>query len=258
MIKKRKKQQCKKCFNDKCQGDCNCFEYEKKSLDLIFWAGQHNPYQPDLIECQNLVIQNDGFTIQALNLTQVGTAKSQRIGNKIAMQKLEYAFNLFEAGNPTLYTETARILFVYDKQPNGVYPTIDGNVNTSILGTMDQTGAISTTLSCSKFINVNNSERFEILKDMYYELPGNSLTGIGAVGTNFGPSDQRAYNFKGEIDLENRITVYNNAALGGIGNTLQLINGITTGALYICVLGTQAGPAAWAYNGVTRLHFREA
>lgn len=134
--------------------------FEKKYFDTVFAAAP---------------VPAAGAYSVSLNLIPQGTTKNSRIGNKCTV------VNLNIHGQLTLLTQAAdsvvgdkvRFIVFIDKQANGAVPASVAD----ILQTMP--GA---TTDVNSFRNLDNVERFIILKDKTYTL--NQSTQSGALGSN--------------------------------------------------------------------------
>lgn len=216
-----------------------------KSVDILF---QGNPpgdnYIQDLLIPYGLPCCNIP-TIQALNLIQQGTKESQRIGNKIVLDKLHLKLYLhsYEAWTSVSYI---RFAIVYDRNVNGVY-ALPSDIYSDLL----QDGTLLSGNFDSQ-VNVNNTERFDIIYDSFLSLPPVITGGVGQVT---GPTTQNTFVIDKCIDLPQLETLY-------LGNTLVSsalqITQVTTGALYILVWGdVDIGQNPWIVQGTTRVEFRD-
>lgn len=151
--------------------------FEKKYLDTVFAAAS---------------IPAVGAFSTSWNLIPQGTTKNTRIGNKCT------AVNINAHGQLTLLTQAAnsvvgdkvRWIILVDKQANGA--TV-GAVS-DVIQTMP--GA---TTDLNSFRNMDNVDRFVILKDKTYVL--NQATQNGALGSNVTTRELK-FNKKCQIPLE--------------------------------------------------------
>lgn len=90
-----------------------------------------------------------------LNGIAAGALTSQRVGRKVVLKKLSVRW-MMDSATPLISTPF-RILVFYDKQPNGAAPLITDVLN---LNTIQGN------------VNLNNSDRFIILKDYYPSAEG--------------------------------------------------------------------------------------
>ena len=118
----------------------------------------------------------------------------------------------------------ARLLVVYDKQPNGALPTY-----ATVMQTRDNAGAATNTAFSDP--NFDNKERFTILRDTTFVLP--SVTNTVGVLTNVGfdqgtKNDINIFNVDMYIKLKGLHTSYTGATAG--------IADISTGSLFFGVI----------------------
>ena len=104
-----------------------------------------------------------------------GAGNNQRIGNKVSLKALRMKGQIINLA--TAVQTHARLLVVYDKQPNGALPTY-----ATVMQTRDNAGAASNTAFSDP--NFDNKERFTILRDTTFVLP--SVTNTVGVLTNVG------------------------------------------------------------------------
>lgn len=182
-------------------------------------------------------------SFQLLNGIQVGAAYFNRVGKRIKMKSVHIIGNLVASGVATGAGtgEYLRLLLVYDRQTNGNVP-----VSTDVLGDRDNQGAAVTT-SFSKQ-NLDNSDRFAILRDWRVAIPQNG-TG-GATQQMQSISGQQESQLNWFVKLNGLETVYksstNPAAIGDIA----------TGSLLLMAVGSvAAGSNGYAFVGNSRLRF---
>jgi len=169
----------------------------------------------------------------ALNLIQEGAGMWNRVGRKIALKSLNLTGYITSvAPNPSnLAQEKIRYIIYYDKQPNGTNATW-----ADIIKAYDQTGASSSTVHDG--VNLDNRDRFVILRDRHIQLPSVNSTGFqisipygtsaGSVGS--GGSDAGCV-VKEFVKLKGIETQFS-----GTANPLT-ISSITTGSLGIVAQG---------------------
>lgn len=215
-----------------------------KTVDNYFQAAIAKPYVVDIIAPTLVNIDTTGV-LQNLATIQVGTGEYNRVGNKVALKSLRIRFSITSATptTPQLGPNVARLMVIYDRQPNGAYPTIANLLN---LIRQDGTAVNGT---CWSSINLNLLERFIVLMDKCFTLPS-----ILSDGTEVGvwPMNEELYMIDEFIKLKNLETVYSNTA------SPLAIAQVQVGALYLLSLGdtTQAN-APYAWKGETRLRFRD-
>ena len=174
-----------------------------------------------------------------LNGVAQGAAMYQRVGNKIQMKGLQIRGNLLNAA--TCVEGCLRMVIVYDRQPNGALATWN-----TVFQMRDSAGTTSS--NTFAMINVDQRERFVILRDKFWHAP--SVTYTGGVQTN-GPS----YPTDSEWDVDEYIK------LKGLKCTFQGdtsgIASISTGSIlmFLCVNGTND---SYSLSWNTRLRYYDA
>lgn len=182
-------------------------------------------------------------TFDLLNGVQEGASFYNRVGRRTHMKSIHVTGELIETGNGAGVAEYDRVMLVYDRQPNGNFPAIS-----DILLDYGNDGTTFTT-SYSK-LNLNNVERFAILRDQRIQIAANSgaSTNVAGAITNYG---QQA-NINWFVPLKDLETHYksttNPAAIGDIA----------TGALYLVTFGDVAiGSAGYQFKYNARLRFTD-
>lgn len=172
-----------------------------------------------------------------LNVPKNGPELYDRIGRKIYMKSLHVRGYVWNAATTT--QSLGRMILLYDSQSNGVAPVI-----ADILSNMN--GAPATT-GCSH-INLNNRQRFSILKDHTITLPGcTNVAGVLTNGPQFNDTAPYRYEINWFVKLKGLETIYNNLSAGNIGD-------VASGALWILFV-TDVNDATWNFKGVARLRY---
>lgn len=178
-----------------------------------------------------------------LNLVQEGSSFYNRVGRKIMMRSLHFVGNLVPTGNAATVNDFLRIMLIYDRQPNGAFPAAsDVLLDTSNDGTV-------TTTSYSN-LNMNNAERFQVLRNIKWGIP-----------VNKGALDMSTYpiiDFHQERTTVNEFIRLNNLETHFKSSSSPAVVGdISTGGLFLMVFGnTAAASAAYeiAFNARLRYH----
>nr|WAE42228.1 MAG: capsid protein [Cressdnaviricota sp.] len=187
-----------------------------------------------------------------LNATQEGAGFWNRIGRKICMKTLNLTGYIFPTGAVGALTEEfLRVIIAYDKQPNGVAATYD-----QVVQAYDNAGGI--TNSAFDGFNLDNRDRFIILRDRKVTMPRTAATGIpvgppygtsaGSVGTTDSGSDAGGI-WKDFIKLDNYEVQYNGTA------NPATIGQINTGNLFILLQGSVGGQ--YSLGLTSRLRFTD-
>lgn len=187
----------------------------------------------------NTFTLNSTGQVTSLNLIRVGSTFCNRIGRRIEMKNIRMS-GIIQSLRTVAAEDYARILLVYDRQTNGAVPSLS-----DILQTTDQATA-NTTTSFSG-MNLNNRDRFKILRDMRFYLP--PITDTAGVITNAGPPDpmSKTYMVEAFVKLGGLLTQYK------ADSAPAVIGDIATGGLFLVTAGFQASGAE-GYN--TNLEFR--
>ncbi|AJD07546.1 capsid protein [Sewage-associated circular DNA virus-26] len=220
---------------------------EIKCLDQTFLATYNATWVPDAFPQKVLNADSNG-AFQAINLIQQGNGISQRIGNKINLKSVRLRFSLDPTTVTTASPTDTRVMLVYDRQPNGLYPSLN-----DFLNGVSQSNALlnpSGLALCSSNINPNNFERFTVLMDKSITLPSSQAS------SNFGPTGD-GQNSPWWIDEYIKckglpVTYKANSAPSVIGD-------IATGTLFLfCVGENVALGTSWSYRGQARLRYYDA
>jgi len=97
--------------------------------------------------------------ITELNCMVQGSTVATRIGNKIVMKSLHLRTSLHA---PSTCAAIARLMLVYDKQPNGAFPNLGAII-------LNEPGSSGTPYSG---LNIANKSRFLMLRDQFYCFDG--------------------------------------------------------------------------------------
>lgn len=168
-----------------------------------------------------------------LNNMQEGVSSYQRVGRRINMKSLLLRFapllNLADdvfASTDRVYV--VRIALVYDSQSNGAFPS-----QTDLFASIIASGG-TPFYHIMAPVNMNNRDRFLILKDKIWIFPNLGAAAVGAASTNI--MDMVGTKMPGIIkwfiNLRGLEVIYSTSnALG----TLMGAAGITTGGLFLYV-----------------------
>lgn len=195
---------------------------------------------------------NAGFTtagsVIPLNLISAGSSFFQRIGRRIELKSLQTMLQL----NPTppqasdsYPSMTLRILIVYDSQTNGAIPTL-----ADIIQSTNQVGTNFT--SNLGLLNLNNRDRFTVIRDIKLVSPGYSTDANNDVSFT-GTADQ--------INWRTMIDEYSTKCKGCLtqykaDSSPAVIGDIATGGIFLVTLGFGA-ISTWNLDGTVRLRFKD-
>jgi hypothetical protein len=187
------------------------------------------------------------FNIVLLNGIQQGSGIFNRIGTRIEMKSVKIRGLI----RPiiTSVQSSGRMILFYDRQPSsvGTPPTAS-----DLLQDTDQTGT-STTIGSSE-ININNRDRFAIIRDSTFYFP--AVTFTAGVVTNPPvwptPSGTGAFTYNEYVKLKGLLTQYKS------NSNPSTVADIATGSLWLA--WTQHGtPTAgsWEFDGGVRLRYND-
>lgn len=189
----------------------------------------------------NTFTMNTTGTVTCLNMISTGSSFFNRYGRRIALKSLHFHGIIQNNGNSNVNThEYLRFLIVYDRQANGALPALS-----DILQNTDQQA--NNTTSVFSDLNLNNRERFLILRDYRKEFP--MVTGANAP---YYPDGQTPYTLNEFIKLKDLLTHYK------ADSSPAVIGDIATGSLLLVTVGSQAaGADAYKLQCSWRLRFTE-
>lgn len=176
-------------------------------------------------------------TILALNCVTEGTSYKTRMGARVKNKSIDIHLWPFFAGGGAGYVagEIYRIMLVYDSQPNGALP--------STADLLKSTGGGTTAGSP---VNLDNRDRFLILREHYMQAPTPSASGTAStVGAQAnGRLQEQCIHWY--VKLRNLETIYK--------ATAGAITDIASGALLL-VLVCESTTACFALSISSRLRF---
>lgn len=179
-------------------------------------------------------------TFTLLNGIVPGAAGYQRVGRKISMKSVSIRGMVYwsQAG-ATPGNDYLRCILFYDRQPNGAAPSV-----ADLLTDTDNAGGTTSTSIAD--INISNADRFKILRDWYWDIPG-PATGSPNYGDAL--STQREVVVKDFVPLKGMEVHFNAGTAGTIGD-------ITTGSLYLLTIGLRsAADYQWAFRFKARVRY---
>lgn len=168
-------------------------------------------------------------SVTLLNGIATGDDNTDRDGRQVHNKSIQVVGHVRPVDGST-GAVLCRLMLVWDSQPNGAIATI-ANILTA-------------STSCAN-LNLDNRERFTILKDWAY-----SNGGIDTTATQTYAMSPTTTAIKWFIPLGGKKTTY-----GNTGNTIASIN---TGALLLVSIGNVVPNAGSLFEGTTRLRFHDA
>lgn len=188
---------------------------------------------------------NTTQVITPLNLVAVGSSFFNRIGRRIEMKNIRITGSIETTNNASTDADYCRIVIIYDRQTNGALPAF-----ADIFQDTAQDGT-NTNNSLSN-VNLNNRDRFVILRDLRLFLPLVSVTGSP---TFFGAPDpvEPTYNIDLFVRLKGLVTQYK------ADSSPAVIGDIATGGLFLVTFGSKAvGSDSYRAHFSTRLRFNDS
>lgn len=177
--------------------------------------------------------------IALLNGVQTGTGFFNRIGSRIEMKSLHIRGVL--RNGATAVQSFCRMAIVYDRQPTGALP-----IWSDIFQARDQTG--TATNSTASGVNLDNRDRFVVVRDVQYFLPSvSNAAGVLTNGPSYPGSDQES-DINIFIKLKGLVTHFKSSS------NPATITDIATGALYFCT-ADQLNAGAWQWQLGFRLRY---
>lgn len=174
------------------------------------------------------VINTTG-SVTCLNLTAVGDDYTTRDGRQITLKSVQCIGHIYPEDQIT-DNHLARVLLVWDKANNsGAIATI-----ANILSASDAVSGL----------NLDNRERFRILKDEVWAIGRQDNTATQAV--SYCPA---TYSIKWFVNLKGLKTTYS--------GTTAAIGSIQSGALLLVTIGSLASGSASSLQMYTRVRFRD-
>jgi hypothetical protein len=188
-----------------------------------------------------------------LNGTQEGSSFYNRVGRRVTMKSLLIQGYFYPNGNATANaTAYCRIMVVYDRQPNGAFPTL-----ADVLTSYTDAGATSSTAQDQ--LNMNNRDRFRVLRDARVILPPLGAAGVSGVPLNEtfemnGTEQDRTLNVKWFIKLRDLETHYK------ASSNPAVVGDIATGAVFFMIVQDTviSANAGWTFALQSRLRYTDA
>lgn len=179
-------------------------------------------------------------SVNCVNLIAPGTTFYQRIGRRVELKSLHLYGYIQDTAVVATAADYGRILVIYDRQTNGVLPTMS-----TMLLNYDQLGATSTNYLSG--LNPDQRERFLILADIRLHLPASSATGMS--GASDGATT--SFNINRFINLKGLSTQFKS------DSATAVIGDIATGGLYIVTIGAYGAPDRYVANLNARLRYQD-
>lgn len=178
-----------------------------------------------------------------------GSGFYNRIGRRIRMKSLHIRGYISPGGGnaAAVSQQMGRIMVLYDRQTNGAAPSI-----ADILTNYDADGTARTTPAALCGLNLNNRDRFVVLRDHQVILPAIGIN--GATPANTAPGDVRNQ----DGNLVNMFIPLKGLEMHfKASSATGPITDIATGSLLIVTVSNQDANAspAWSFTWSGRLRF---
>jgi hypothetical protein len=183
------------------------------------------------------------FTL--LNGMVPGTGSNNRVGRKISMKSLAIrGFVRYKQVGTAPSDDYLRIIVFYDRQPNGAAPAFGDVIQATDNGGGTTTDAIGP-------LNINNADRFKVLRDIYWSTPYALAAEGVALAAKQNIQDCTRANYKMFIKL-NGLEEHFNAGVAGT------IADITTGSIFMMTVSrTAAANAQYEQVFSTRMRYMD-
>lgn len=176
-----------------------------------------------------------------INAISNGPEIYQRVGRKVYMKSV--AIKGFVINAATSIQDLGRIFLIYDSQSNGAFPSV-----ADVISDFNSAGV---TTSGTSSINLNNRQRFQIIRDHHITLPAVTNTaGVLTNGPSFNDTTRYSFEINWFIKLKGLEAIYNQLAPGGGPDITE----IASGSLFLMFVSTQAD-ATYNFIGQTRLRY---
>lgn len=170
-------------------------------------------------------------SVTPLNLIAQGTDNTTREGRQVVITSCHIRA-LIQPTQAASQPSLCRWLLVWDKQPNGALATVANILK-------QDSGSVS---SSQNPLNLDNRERFIVLRDKGYSTGNQNLTATTAV------ADSTTYYVNEYVKINAKTT---------FSGTTAAIGSIATGALLLVTIGNRASPNAYLLGAGTRTRFTD-
>lgn len=124
----------------------------------------------DIAEVQQTIrVFSTPPTAQCLNFPVQGSAPYNRVGSKLMNKSIRIRFQIVPVAT-NASTDFLRVILFYDRQTNGSAPAWADLIKST-------TSAAATASNCLDGINMDNRERFKVLRDQQIQWPTYTYTG---------------------------------------------------------------------------------
>lgn len=182
---------------------------EQKFVDYKSGAGYNQTStQPSIVNIDATnPVATPSYYIKCINSCAEGVSRYDRIGKRVTLKSVQLK-GLVENMTGAAYNNI-RCLLIWDKQPTGALPNLTDILNNA---------------ATMSLLNDDNSERFLVLKEEYFDMTGNNTSGNMTIECN--------KVLKWYVTPKNKETIFNAATQS------DQAAGIAKGALYLVIAST--------------------
>lgn len=193
---------------------------------------------------------NQTGSLTSLSLITLGSSAWNRTGRKVALKSCRIRGAFIPTGNAgqNATPQYCRMILIYDKQPNGALPAL-----ADVLANQYSLAADTTASTGFAGINLNNRERFEVIRDWEVLLPPCQTSTNPATANNpafTATTDEMHVNMFAK--LNNREVHYK------ADSSPAVITDVATGNLFLLTVGNLvAGAEPWELNASIRIRYSD-
>lgn len=187
---------------------------------------------------------NQTGSVTTLNLVSTGSSFFNRIGRRIELKSIRISGSVQLLATANASADYGRIMIIYDRQTNGAIPTLADILQDTTQAGVNNTDAFSN-------LNLNNRDRFTILRDLRLYLPGMSAAaGFSTYQTQSDPVEP-TFNIDLFVKLRGLVTQYK------ADSSPSVIGDIATGGLFLLTFGSKV-TGQYVAQLTTRLRFNDS
>lgn len=182
---------------------------------------------------------NNVEQVQLINGVIEGSGFNQRTGRKISMMSHQIdGWIIATSVNPgNVSAQFARVALVYDRQSNGTTPSWQDVFQ-------DQDYAAGVSSNVLSHVNMNNRERFVILRDWLHFLPNIGINGANPGNAAGIENPQYSLDTKFSLNFKEMIKLGGLASIYGASSNPPVFGDLKSGGLFLIVKGQDAAAVA--------------
>lgn len=181
-----------------------------------------------------------------MNIIQQGNGVNNRIGSIINMKSLHLRGVIDSTVTVTTQNQQLRMMVIYDRNPNGNLPLFSDIISGRYPDNANGSVIYSE-------INIDNRERFVVLRDKYYTTPWQQWNANTLVATEV--RDEQQFTVNEHIKMKGLSTIYNSTS-----NPITSAN-INSGAVYLLLfMGSSqlVQDGSWGLAWTARFRYTDA